>query len=60
MALIESQAGGLLPGDLTGKQNLYYARAANGLVVAGVPRMMSGVAGWALPFPRRAVPGWRC
>ena len=37
MALIESQAGGLLAGDLPGKQNLYaYERAANRLVVAGV------------------------
>ncbi|HWA53760.1 MAG TPA: hypothetical protein VG816_06260 [Solirubrobacterales bacterium] len=37
VALLESRAGGLLPGDLAGKQNVYaYDRETSDLVLAGV------------------------
>lgn len=52
VALLESQAGGVLAGDLPGKQNLYaYDRAANRLVVAGVMNDGSVPPGGAMAGP---------
>jgi hypothetical protein len=53
VALLESKAGGLLPGqDLEGKQNVYaYDRATGELVVAGVMNDGSVPAGGAMAGP---------
>lgn len=52
VAVLESLAGGLLPEDLAGKQNVYaYGREANELVVAGVMNDGSVPPGGAMAGP---------
>jgi len=52
VALLESLAGGLLPGDLEGKQNVYaYDRETGALVVAGVMNDGSVPPGGAMAGP---------